>query len=383
MRQLHMDVEREQFGPSEDRQPSIVQRDGRDKVDLSHLDRMTDSTGLIQHAIYGVPRRESGYTTDDNARALRLCARLWARQTDQRMLGRVTTYLSFLEHARCPVRGFHNFLSYQRDWLDAAGTGDCQGQAVLALADVLDSTLPDGHRALARELIGTVLPTLAELRSLRAEAYVVLAWGQLSSTGASGVPGLEPVAALAAQRLLECYRRSVRPDWTWFESQMTYANAVLPHALFVAAQCWPNEPFLEVAVESFGFLDRATTADGVFWPVGNHDWYPHGEAKALYDQQPVEAATMADAALAAFAARGDGKYLEIFRQAHGWFHGRNSRGENLADVESGGCHDGLVPAGVNRNQGAESTLAYLWTELLAADVQKSHGKARGPTVTVE
>src|SRR5438045_6529860 len=146
---------------------------------LDHLDRLTDSTGLIQHAIYSIPRRESGYTTDDNARALRLCARLWSERPDERMSKRVTCFLSFLEHARCPVRGFHNFLSFQRDWLDAAGTGDCQGQAVLALAEVLASPLPDGYRALARELIESVLPTLAGWRSLRAEAYVMLAWAQL------------------------------------------------------------------------------------------------------------------------------------------------------------------------------------------------------------
>jgi hypothetical protein len=383
MRQLHMDVEKEQFGPSEDRQPSLAQWDGRDKVDLSHLDRMTDSTGLIQHAIYGVARRESGYTTDDNARALRLCTRLWGRQPDERMLNRVAIYLSFLEHARRPVRGFHNFLSYQRDWLDAAGTGDCQGQAVLAIAEVLGSSLPEGFRALARELIDGVLPTLADLRSLRAQAYVVLAWGRLSDAGVREVDPFENVAQQAARRLVECYQRSKRSDWPWFEAQMTYANAVLPHALFIAAQCWPNEAFLEMAVEAFGFLDRVTTADGVFWPVGNHDWYPHGEAKALYDQQPVEASTMADAALAAFNLTGDAGHLHTFDRAHRWFRGDNSLGLRLADVESGGCRDGLQPAGVNQNQGAESTLAYLWTELLAADVKKSHVKARGSTATVE
>ena len=107
---------------------------------------MTDSTGLIQHAIYSIPRRKSGYTTDDNARALRLCARLWGRHPDERMLSRVTGYLSFLEYARRPGGGFHNFLSYQRHWLDAEGTGDCQGQAVRALAEVLGSSLPDDYR---------------------------------------------------------------------------------------------------------------------------------------------------------------------------------------------------------------------------------------------
>ena len=175
---------------------------------MNHLDRMTDSTGLIQHAIYSIPRRESGYTTDDNARALRLCVRLWSQRPDERMLGRVTTYLSFLEHARCLVRGFHNFLSYQRDWLDAEGTGDCQGQAVRALAEVLGSHLPGGYRALARELIEAVLPALADLRSLRAQAYVILAWGHLWAAEVEDIEPLENLAWSAAQRLVECYRRA-------------------------------------------------------------------------------------------------------------------------------------------------------------------------------
>jgi hypothetical protein len=330
---------------------------------LDHLDRMTDSTGLIQHAIYSLPRRESGYTTDDNARALRLCARLWDEQPDDRMLERVGCYLSFLEHARCSVRGFHNYLSYQRDWLDATGTGDCQGQAVLALSEVLGGRLPDGFRALARELLDTALPALAELRSLRAQAYVIQAWAHLWRSGAEEIGPLEAVARQAADRLVECFHRSQRPNWPWFESRMTYANAVLPHALFDAAERWPEESFLVVAESSFLFLDLVTTSDGVFWPVGNHDWFSHGEEKSFYDQQPVEAATMAAAALTGLRLRGDEKYRAVFLQAHGWFHGQNSLKQPLADRQRGACFDGLQSTGANRNQGAESTLAYLWTEL--------------------
>jgi len=338
----------------------------RSSLTMDHLDRMTDSTGLIQHAIYSVPRRESGYTTDDNARALRLCARLWDQLPDDRMLGRVSCYLSFLENARHPVRGFHNFLSYQRGWLDAGGTGDCQGQTVLALAEVVGSRLSEGYRALARELLESVLEPLAELRSLRAQAYVIQAWAHLRRAGVEDFAPLEGVARLAADRLMECYQRSQRPDWLWFESRMTYANAVLPHALFDAAECWPDESYQDVAESSFGFLDLATTADGVFWPVGNCDWYSHGEEKSLYDQQPVEAATMAAAALAALELNGDEKYLAVFQRAHHWFHGHNSLGLSLADIQVGACCDALQPACVNKNQGAESTLAYLWTELLNA-----------------
>ncbi len=338
---------------------------------LDHLDRMTDSTGLIQHAIYSIPRRESGYTTDDNARALRLCARLWGNCPDDKMLGRVACYLSFLEHARCPVRGFHNFLSYQRDWLDAAGTGDCQGQAVLALAEVLGSTLPIGYRELARELLDAVLPALAELRSLRAQAYVIQAWAHLWRSGVEDIEPLEGVARLAADRLVECFHRSQRPDWPWFESRMTYANAVLPHALFDAAQRWPDEAYLTVAETSFGFLDLVTTSEGVFWPIGNRDWYSHGEEKSLYDQQPVEASTMASAALAGLEIRGDDKYLALFQRTHGWFHGQNSQHQAMGDPQDGSCFDGLQQSEVNRNQGAESTLAYLWTELYCLPAQEA------------
>jgi hypothetical protein len=352
----------------------------RNSLSLDHLDRMTDSTGLIQHAIYSIPRRESGYTTDDNARSLRLCARLWHDCPSERMLARVTCYLSFLEHARCPVRGFHNFLSFQRDWLDAAGTGDCQGQAVLALAEVLASPLPDGYRALARELINAVLPALADLRSLRAQAYIIQAWSLLKTAHVDGIDPIENIARLAANRLVECYYRSHRPDWLWFESRMTYANAVLPHALFNAAEFWPDEPYLAVAQASFGFLDLVTTSDNVFWPIGNRDWYSHGEEKSLYDQQPVEASTMAAAALAGLNLCGDDRYLGVFLRAHAWFHGQNSLEQLLADREVGACFDGLGAAGINQNQGAESTLAYLWTELSSFAAQSAPGTCTKSTI---
>jgi hypothetical protein len=143
---------------------------------------------------------------------------------------------------------------------------------------------------------------------------------------------------------------------------MTYANAVLPHALFDAAERWPEGPFLAIAESSFAFLDFVTTSDNMFWPIGNRDWYSHGEDKSLFDQQPIEAATMAAAALAAWELLGDDKYRAVFQRSHAWFHGMNSVGLPLADTSTGGCFDGLQPNGINRNQGAESTLAFLATE---------------------
>lgn len=341
-------------------------------ISMNHLDRMTDSTGLIQHAIYSIPRRESGYTTDDNARALRLTVRLWEGDPNEQMLERVTCYLSFLEHARHPVKGFHNFMSFQRDWLDAGGCGDCQGQAVLALAEVVVSRLPDGIRSVARELLDDSLCAMKELRSLRAQAYLVQAWAILNRANVEGVERVEVIAKSAAIRLADCFRRSQRKDWFWFEVQMSYANAVLPHALFDAAEAWPDEAFLSIAEASFGFLDRTTTVDGVFWPIGNRGWYPRDEEKSAYDQQPLEASTMTAAALAGFHRTGDEKYQEVAFRAQAWFIGQNSIERSLVDAEAGSCCDGLQHAGLNLNQGAESTLAYLWTELLWITNEKSH-----------
>ena len=155
-----------------------------------------------------------------------------------------------------------------------------------------------------------------------------------------------------------------RPDWPWFESRMTYANAVLPHALFDAAERWPDESFLAVAESSFAFLDLVTTADNVFWPIGNRDWYPHGEEKSLYDQQPVEAATMAERRAGRTGVAGRRKisgHLPASARLVPWPEqpraatGRCSRAAPASTA--------FTRSGVNRNQGAESTLAYLWTEL--------------------
>ena len=145
---------------------------------------------------------------------------------------------------------------------------------------------------------------------------------------------------------------------------MTYANAVLPHALFDASECWPNENFLPIAEASFGFLNLATSTNGIFWPIGNENWYSRGEEKSEHDQQPLEASTMVAAALAGFHRTGDEKYQEIALCARQWFTGQNSKFRSLVDAETGACCDGLQPFSLNQNQGAESTLAYLWTEVL-------------------
>lgn len=335
---------------------------------LDHLDRLTDTTGLIQSAVCDIPGLQSGYATETNACALRLCLRLWTENPDPGLLDRSMLYLRFLEHAWDPIHGFRNSLSEQRSWMDGAGTESCQGQAVLALAEVLASRLPEECRHLATARIIDVLPALADLQDLRAQAYLILAWGVLWKLDVPELKGLQGVAQTASRRLVESYLRSRSPAWAWFEPQLRSANAVLPHALFIAARCWPSASLLNAAVSTFAFLDQVTTCQSFFSPIGTRGWYTLDGERAVYDQLPGEAATMGEAALVAFGLLGDEHYLATFHRTHNWFSGQNSLQYALADRRTGGCCDGLQQDAVNRNQGAESTLAWLWSAANHADI---------------
>ena len=339
---------------------------------LKHLDRMTDSTGLIQHAIFSIPRQESGYTTDDNARALRLCVRLWDQQPEEQMLKRVTTYLSFLEYGRGIGRGFHNFLGYDHRWLDAEGCGDCQGQAVRSLAEVLGSSLPattgagprvDRHRS--ADACRSAQPPRSSVCDPGVGTSVECGSGRHRTAGNRGLVG----GAATRGMLRPCRAAGLAVVRVAYDlCQRGVAARAVHRRPALAEGGIPGD-----TQASFAFLDRQTTIEGVFWPVGNEGWHPRGEEKASYDQQPVEAATMAEAALSAFDLLGADEYLATFRRAHGWFHGHNSLKRSLVDIRSGACCDGLQASGVNRNQGAELTLAYLWAEMSNTEILHLHG----------
>ena len=348
-----------------------------DRIALNHLDRMTDSTGLIQHAIYSIPRRESGYTTDDNARALRLCTRLWGQHPDERMLSRVTTYLSFLEHARCPVRGFHNFLSYQRDWLDAEGTRRLPG--------------PGGPRSgrSARQQSARRIPRVGPRVDRRGSARA----GRSAEPAGAGLrdPGLgTSVDGGGEGPRTARERRLVRGAATGGMLPPFPATGLavvrVAHDLCqrgVAARPvhrrrrWPKEDFLDVAEASFAFLDRDDDGRGRLLAGREQRLVsPRGRkvARTISSRwRPSPWPTPRSPRSLCSATRNT--WLPS-AAAHGWFHGQNSLRQPLVDVRCGACCDGLQPSGVNRNQGAESTLAYLWTELHNLEVQHALGDDR-------
>lgn len=327
------------------------------KPNLTHLMRLTDDTGLLQHACYSVPRRSEGYASDDNARALVLVARLYADAPDKPLADLASRYLSFLEHAQDERGHFNNFMSYDRRWIDVEASMDCQGRCVWALAEVSRSPLPECLRETAWRMLwkSVEMPGLAACP--RGTALYLMALEQ--AVAVDRHRRLLELARKAADRLIYWFEATADDSWQWFEDIVAYDAGRLPHGLLAAAATLDDPKALAVGRQALDFLARHTVRDGVLVPVGNNGWFRRGGAKADFDQQPIEVAATVEAALAAWRATGETAYADLARTANRWFLGDNCVGLPLADAARGSCCDGLQPRGVNRNEGAESTLSYL------------------------
>jgi glycosyltransferase involved in cell wall biosynthesis len=329
---------------------------------LDHLQVLTDDTGILQHARFDIPDRDHGYCTDDNARAL--IVMLLAQQVlaggDGTRGALAHRYLSFLQQAFNPENGrFRNFMSYGREWQEVEGSEDSHGRALWALGQtVLDSPL-QGMAAAAMALFERALPRAMELQATRACAYALLGIdAYLRRFG--GATEVRRAQAVLAERLHDAFTKNAKPDWPWPEEMLTYANGLLPHALIAAGVRLGREEFLETGISALKWLvSIQTDPKGHFVPIGNRGWFARNGARARFDQQPIEVQHMADAALEAFRATGEQQWLDEARRCFEWFLGRNDLGQPVCDHTSGGCRDGLQAEGLNQNQGAESTLAWL------------------------
>ena len=159
---------------------------------------------------------------------------------------------------------------------------------------------------------------------------------------------------------MQRYTDAATGDWQWYEEVVSYANAKLPHAMILSGRCLNNETMLELGLKTLRWLIKIqTSAAGSFRPIGSNGFYPRGKERAQFDQQPIEAQATISACIEAYHATGDMFWVAEARRAFEWFLGRNDLGLALYDAGTGGCRDGLHVDRVNRNQGAESTLAFL------------------------
>jgi hypothetical protein len=343
-------------------------------IKLDYLETLTDDTGVFQHAKFCIPKRNEGYTTDDNARALIVCTMYHGLKNDRRMEALANVYLAFLNHMQKPDGNFHNYLGYERIFQDKDGSEDSMGRVLWACGCAVNSTLPKYMKMVAEDIFDKDLPWVHKSVSLRYYASAILGLSQCYR--ASQDDNLKVNAEELADSLVKRYQDEVKDDWHWFEPYLTYDNARLSQALFEAYSTIGKRKYLDVASESMVFLLKTQMINDVFVPIGNDGWYRRGENRAIYDQQPLEAAAMVEAAVDAFYATKDESYLEIANTTFEWFLGRNSRKIQVYSPETGGCFDGLAPEKVNMNQGAESSISYLLARLKLEEVKRGGWKQK-------
>jgi glycosyltransferase involved in cell wall biosynthesis len=324
---------------------------------LDHLIRMTDDTGVIQHASYTVPARRSGYCVDDNARALIVALQTQRLTSDPAARALVTTYLSYLQCAQTDAGDFQNLMKYDRTLSSDAGSEDCLGRAIWALGTTVALASDDGCRLLAREMLDRALPKASGLGP-RGTASTILGLSSWVAADPHAEAARERVASMA-DVLVKRYQDEATDDWRWFEPTLTYDNATVPLALFTAFTVTGQRANLRVARESIEFLEEVCFKDGRLTLVGNAGWHSRGGKKAPADEQAIDAAAFVLAFRGAYLATGDHRYLMRMRESFSWFLGVNRLGTSLYDPVTGGCRDGLGDTQVNQNQGAESTICFL------------------------
>ncbi len=333
---------------------------------------MTDCTGMIQHAVHSLPDRFTGYTTDDNARALIAALKLYQQGFGPEALRLAEGYLSFLHYAQTDSGEFRNFMGYERRWLESEGSEDCFGRALWACAQTVTSLPGSPLARVAGRMMDKSMKNVGDLGSVRGRAFALMGLHDLVSFHPEQNRAYHLLKNLA-ESLAEDYRSTSDSGWYWFEDMLTYSNGILPMAMFLAYSATGKRRFLSIAVESLAFLTEVVFPRGVLHLVGNKGWYRRGGARALYDEQPVDAAAMVLACLAAGKVTGKPEYLHLAECSFQWFLGRNSQNRALYEPTTGGCYDGLTPDGVNLNQGAESLLAYMLANLSLAESRSAAG----------
>jgi len=373
------------------REPRVMFADGNPAkcldelpvLKLDHLRRLTDDTGMLQHATFAVPNYAEGYTTDDNARALVLTTLIEELgQAESLATGNLASrYLAFLGHALNPANGkFRNLLSYERIWIDTQGSEDCHGRALWALGTVLGRSKDHALRGAAGRLFEMAVPAAVTFTSPRAWSFALLGIQEYLRCFA-GDRDAQKLSAVLASRLIELQRVNQSPGWAWFEDVVAYSNARLAQAVLLTGRRTSDHQLISVGVRALDWLIEAQRSPegNHFVPIGSQGFYRKGGEKARFDQQPVEAGGALSACLEAFRATGDERWRREAWSAFNWFLGDNDLQIVLYDAATGGCRDGLHPERVNENQGAESTLAFLMAQL----EMRLFGELEGPRSRIE
>lgn len=320
----------------------------------NYLLAFTDDVGIFQHSKYGVPDRNHGYTTDDNARALILAVMLYEKFGKKKYLKLIYKYLSFVHHALNDNGMFKNFMSYQREFLESEGSEDCFGRCMWALGRTVSSpSVPKNIRNTCTCILKEATKNIETITSPRAKAYAIVGLSFLNDSEEM-VKHMDNLA----MSLTEQYKVYKDEGWHWFEDSITYGNSFFPWSLFCAYKILGKECYLETAKESMDFLESIVMKPDFFKPIGCNGWLVKGMTPSEYDEQPIEACEMIYAYMEYYEVTKNKECLDNALKCFNWYKGQNSKNLSLIDEETGACYDGISPNGINLNQGSESIVSY-------------------------
>ncbi|TDN86388.1 glycosyltransferase involved in cell wall biosynthesis [Salegentibacter sp. 24] len=329
---------------------------------LAHIKRLTDDTGIIQHAKFGIPNLKEGYCLDDNARALLMSLMTFNQKKNPLALRLMPIYLSYIHYMQNEDGSFRNFLSFNRNFLDKMGSEDSFGRTIWALGYLMGNAPNDAYYQNGKLVFFNAVPIFDKLKSIRSIANTIIGICYYLKSNPSDEDMIIRLKGLCSKLILQFEKNSSK-EWPWFENLLAYDNAILPLSLLHAAQVLNDDAIQSVGIKTMNFLTQQTFKNGYLSIIGNKNWYVKGKERSLFAQQPVDALAMVLLYYQGYLVTKDKEFLNKLFLSFMWFLGENDLRMSLYDFDTKGCCDGLENYGVNRNQGAESSLAYLISHL--------------------
>ncbi len=335
-------------------------------INIKHLTRLTDRFGIIQFANQTTPDIRSGYTLDDNARALLACAMHYEKFKEYKQLKMIKTYLKYIDFVRGKDGKLYNFVNKSKI-IDSNWSEDAQGRALWALGYISSmKDIPEDFKKKADEIFLDSLAAASIMKSPRAIAFTItgLYYYNKNKNSSYIISNIKKLANF----LIDLFKKTATNEWQWFEQYLTYSNSKLPEALFYAYDVTKNNIYSDIASKSLNFLISQTFDKDIFIPIGQKGWYFKDKERSYFDQQPIEAGDTVHTLITAYKITKNERYKQCAYNAFQWFLGKNILQQTVYNDRTGGCHDGLGENAINLNQGAEATTSYLIARFSLMDV---------------
>lgn len=335
-------------------------------ISLNHIKRMTDDFGIVQFGLINQPDLSSGYTLDDNARALIAMCMFYKMTPHAEDLLEIRKYLDFIQFCQQSDGSFLNYVDIERNFTsqnESTNCSDSTGRAIWALGYFMScyDVLPVEWINEAKACLIKALPLAEKMHSTRSMSFIIK--GLFYSLQREPSVEFSDLIKKLADRLVQMFRHEAENGWNWYEGYLTYANSIIPEALLCAWSVTTDPVYKEIAKQSFDFLLSMTFDDGGIKVISNKTWLVKDKKTARHGEQPIDVA---------YTILGLDQFYQVYKKkehlhkmaiAFNWFMGNNHLHQIMYNPCTGGCYDGLEETQVNLNQGAESTISYLMARI--------------------